>query len=618
MAIILPGLPLFAELLVIFSVSIFALVLFLLLMYEKSSRDLAQIYIRLNLSKYGTFLRNIHYILVLIFIIITFYSVWVGSRPSAYFVVLSLVFLSSATLFLSDVSPKKTRVIRAVLVTLVIVGLSQALIPAMQNRLMISNSDQWGNAYAAGLIVDSGSFLPAATASTGYYSSIPLFVVLVAAVNLLTGSVYLSYLALAGTITIVMVFSIYLIIQKLTSNHVACIAGVFAFVSIPRLAMDYALPSTVSLALGAILVFILISQFLGPKRRSLLIILLISFSTLIFHPSGILVLVMLCGGFLIAFVARIVKRSFPEATIILGLLILVGILSFTYWSMNETVLTSIVSPIEKLITSIQSSVVTPSSATYLPRYFLTGQEIYSFAWALPVGVSAAYVVSVLYTMFNKKANRPPRRGILENFAFISGVLGIALIFSAFISVINYPTGAIERYANQMAYFLLLLPTSAVCSLLISKKRKIGTAVIVTLLLAFVIIGSSSPDWAPSENIAFTTAHSTYDSQVEAQTIVRWLPSNITVYDDYDISVGGAYSLARLQAAGSAGTNQITANLIGVIKDGSFVLPDLIPVNEFYIIKSSEIQNYTAVDKYFGICYDSGRHYLMITPHGLYK
>jgi hypothetical protein len=602
----------FQELLIVFSVSIFALTLYLILTSEKKLKDNIKIPRMMHSTTFSKLLYRIHCSLVLLFIIVSVYSVWFGSRPSVYFVVFGLLFVTSTFLILATLPGKNAYAVRIVLLTVVILSLTQSMIPAIENRLMISGPDQWRDILATKLITDEGNFEHAAAVSGVYYSSIPLFSMLNAAVTLLIGNVYLSFAVLTGIMGLVMALSIYLILWKLTTSHLASVVGVFAFLSIPRLAMDQAIPSTLSLALGSLLILMLINYISVPRRRTLLAVLLIAFSTLIFHPVGIVVLIVLCGAFVLAFLAGVVNQKYPEAKIMLGLLVLICTMSFAFWSLSDiTVFTSMITPLERLITSVPTSL---GPSIYLPRYFLGGLEIYSFAWALPVGMSAAYVTSILYMMLTKKVKQTDDGE--TKFAFIAGTIGLFMIVVAFISVIHAPSASVERYVNNVAYLLLLLPTGVVCSRLIDSRRKIATVCLLVLLGVFVFIGSGSPDWAPSENPTFTIAHATYTSYVEAQTMANFLPNNplapVLIYDDHDIAVGGVASLANISISGP-GTNQITRNVLDSIKDGTFDPFGRTYGVEIFIVRRDEIQNTTVINQYMNILYDSGRHVMIRTP-----
>jgi len=603
----------FQELLIVFSVSIFALTLYLIF---KSKKNFEENKIeRLPVLHSTVFLEalyRIHYSLILLFVIVTGYSIWFGLRPSIYFVIFTLLFLTSIFLVLTSTPGKRALATRTVIITIVMLSLAQSTIPIIENRLMISGPDQWRDIVATKLIIDEGSFGHAAAVSGAYYSSIPLFSMLNAVVTLIIGNVYLSFTVLTGIMGLVMALSIYLILLKLTTSHIASVVGVFAFLSIPRLAMDQAIPSTLSLALGSLLILMLIDYISVPRRRTLLAVLLVAFSTLIFHPVGIVVLIVLCGAFVLAFLAGVINQKYPEAKITLSLLVLICTISFAFWSLSDiTVFTAMITPLEKLIASVPTSL---GPSIYFPRYFLGGLEIYSFAWALPVGMSAAYVTSILYMMLTKKVKQTEDGE--TKFAFVAGTIGLPMIVVAFISVIHAPSASVERYVDNVAYLLLLLPTGVVCSRLIDSRRKIATVCLLALLGVFVFIGSGSPDWAPSENPTFTIAHATYTSYVEAQTMANFLPNNplapVLIYDDHDIAVGGVASLANISVSGT-GTNQITRNVLDTIKDGTFYPFGRAYVIEIFIVKKDEIQNTTVINQYMNILYDSGRHVMIRTP-----
>ena len=601
----------FQQLLVIFSFSIFVFLLFLILKYRKSFEELAVE--KPQVTRSPIFLKvvsRIHYFLVILFMIVTAYSVWFGLRPITYFAIFTLLFLTSILMVLNIPPEKKALVTRTVIFTIILLSLAQSTIPILENRLMISGPDQWRDIFATKLIIGEGSFEHAAQASGSYYSSIPLFSVLNAALTLLIGDVFLSFTVLTGIMGLVMALSIYLILLKLTKNNVASIIAVFVFLSTPRLAVDLAIPSAMSLALGSLLILMLIDYVSVPRRPTFLALLLIALATLFLHPVGIIILIALCGAFALAFFARVIKPKYPEAKITFSLLILICTMSFVYWSQNE-VFNSIITPLTRLLTSVTTSL---GPSIYLPRYFLSGSKIYSFAWALPVGVSAAYVLSILYWRITKKVGRAKDGETLTKFAFIAGMVGLPMLLVAFVSVIKAPGASVERYVNNITYLLLIFPTAVACSRLIGSRRKAVTFCLVALLGFSVFIGSRSPDWAPVENPSFTVSRSTYTSYYEAQTMANFLPKNprspVLIYDDHDISAGGVAGLANVSMANVSISYQIVRNVIDTIKDGTFEPTNRTGIIEIFVIRRDEVQNTTAIDQYMNILYDSGMHYML--------
>ncbi len=557
-----------------------------------------------------------HYSLVFVFLATVVFSVWVGARPSLYYALFSALFVSAVVWLLSETPKRRSHVGKILIVTIIIVSVCQAALPAVENRLMISGSDQWGDIHTTLTITATGSFNSVVSSTANYYySSIPLFSILIASLTLLTGNVYLSYTIVAGSMGLIMGLAIFLFLWKLAKTPMASVVGVFAFLSIPRLAIDQAIPPFLSLALGALLILMLVNYVLAPNRRSMVSFLVVYFSSLLFHPEGIFALLVLGGAFIVAFFIHLVVQKYPYAKLIQRLFLIMATLSVAYWFLSsQTVLNSLITPIQRLFSSITTAAApsTPSIASYTPRYFGTGQEIYSFAWAVPVGIAAAYVTTILFDIFTKRVRRY-NRDSLRMFAAIGGLIALPMLLLAFVSILRAPGASIERYVDNVVYLLLLLPMGVACSQLISNKKKAVTACLVGLLCVFVFIGASSPDWAPRENPTFTAVYSTFESQIEANQVAVFLPNNILVYDDHDISVGGVAAFANVSFS-TTGTNQITSNVLDTIKDGSFSPFYLATSDAFFILKTNEVQNSTAIDNYLNINYNSGFHYVVTNPY----
>jgi hypothetical protein len=610
----------FQELLVVFSVLIFAVTLYLIFKSRKNFEEnkIERIQV-LHSPVFSKVLYRIHYFFLLLFIIVTGYSIWFGLRPFLYYFVFALLFLTSVFLVLASAPGKRVLATRTVLITVIILSLTQSMLPTFENRFIIFGSDQWRDIVATKLISEQGNFSSAAAYSGSYYSSIPLFSVLNAVVTLITGNVFLSFAILTGAMSLVMVLAIYFILLKLARSQIASVVGVFVFLSTPRLALIQVLPSTVSLVLGSVLILLLIEYVSIPCRRTLAALVLVAFSALIFHPTGIIVLIILCGGLVIIHLTGVARQAYPQSKMARNLLGVVCIMAFAYWSLNYVIFTSIITPLKTLLSSIPTSL---GPSIYTPRYLTSGFEVFSYAWAVPAGISAAYVVATLYKLLRgRKDSRATSRETLSILPFTAGMIGLLLIVVGFISIIHAPSASVERYVDNTAYLLLAVSSAVVSSQLIGSRQKLAVVCMIFLLGASVYIGSGCPDWAPFENPTFGAIRDTYTGYVEANTIVKHLPNNITIYADYDIPVDGVAAMADISFS-MPGTFQIIRNVLATIKDGTFnpFVPiyanspaTFASVNATFIVKLDEVQNTTAIDEYMNILYNSGMHIVLRNP-----
>lgn len=259
---------------------------------------------------------------------------------------------------------------------------------------------------------------------------------------------------------------------------------------------------------------------------------------------------------------------------------------------------------------------------YVPRYFQGEFAQDAYSWAFPVGVSGALIASFLSAIIRRKAKFAQKDETLNMFAVSSGIVGLLLILVGFISIVRAPAASVDRYVNDVAYALLLIPTAAVCSQFIGSRKRLLSFCLIALFMGYILIGSSCPDWAPLENSTFGATAATYTGFVEASTIVKFLPNNITIYCDYDIPLGGVAWLNNVSFTGPE-SFQTTRNILDSIKDGTFnpytpfyenAPETFASLNSTYTVKTDQIQNYTVIDDQFNVVYNSGFHILLITPH----
>ncbi len=609
----------FQELLIVFSISIFAFVLFLILISKKNfGNSIIQKLSSLRSPLFLKILYRVHFSLIVLFLVIAVYSYLFGLRPSLYYAVFVSLFLTSVLLVLTSGLGKKRLITRTLLATVVVISLVQCLLPIAENRFIIYGSDQWRDIFATKLITEQGNFATAGEFSSGYYS-IPLFSVFNAVITLFTGNVQVSFAVFLGALSIIMALMIYYILLKLSGSQLASVLGIFIFLSTPRTALLQAVPSLVSLVLGAVLISLFIEYARKPRRSIFLPMVLVASSALIFHPIGIIAVILICVGFILFHFVGVAKQSYPQSNIILGLFVLLCLLSIAYWSLNNPIFISILNPLERLLRSIPSSI---GGSVYTPRYFVSASVIFSFVWALPVGISAAYTMTSLYDLIRgRKTGNASGKNVLNLFPVIIGVIGLPLIIVAFVSVINAPEASVERYINEIAYLFLVFASAIICSKLINSKLKLAAVGIICLLSVSIYIGAGSPDWAPIENPSFGAIFTTYTGYVEANTITRYLPDNIGIYTDYDIPLDGVARMANVSFSVPV-SFQTVRNVLDSIKAGTFdpyapIYPDssvtLASLNTTYTVKVDQIQNTTAIDNHMNILYSSGFHVFLRTP-----
>jgi len=169
---------------------------------------------------------------------------------------------------------------------------------------------------------------------------------------------------------------------------------------------------------------------------------------------------------------------------------------------------------------------------YVPLYNSSGYEVFAYAWAIPVALSVALIISFILRCMRKKRFDPGHSLII-----VAALAGLATVFIAYLS---YPRGETGQYLIIVGYFLLLLSSSVVAAKLLMHKSKKYVGIIGVILALFVLVGTYSPDWAPLEHQDFETAATIhpFHSYLEARTITPLISANSTVYYDYDFPIGG--------------------------------------------------------------------------------
>ncbi|MCW4009508.1 MAG: hypothetical protein NWF05_02670 [Candidatus Bathyarchaeota archaeon] len=604
----------FQTLLVVFSVLIFALTLLLIFLSEKNAQKTqAKKLLLLDSPVFSKLLYRIHFGLLFVFIAVTAYSIWFSIRPSLYYALFASLFVTLLLLILTSAPEKRVLLKRTVLVTVIILAFTQSMLPTFQNRLIAFGPDQWPGVTTAKQIADQGYFVPVTTGS--YYYTIPLCNLLNTAIYLFTGNAFISIAISLGTLILAITLAIYFVLLKLTKSQLASIIAVFVFLSTPRLAIVETIPSIFSLVLAAVLVMLLINCILNPLRATVVALAIISFAAIVIHPVGISVLIAICGGLLVLHHIGLVRQEHSESKMVLNLFGLFSIMTLAYWSFNQPIFNSIVNPLTTLLTTVSAPSSGPS--VYTPNYFVSTSTSFSLVWALPVGISGAFVISYFYKILKnrKKISRLSKKTTLI-LPFVAGAVGLFFILVAFASIINAPGAAVERYVNTAAYLLLIFSSAVAAFQIIKSKQSFAIITMICLLAVSIFVGVGSPDWAVFENPGFTAVHSTYTGYVESTTMLKFLPNGTTVYTDNDLpDFLWMPELVNVDLYEPI-SYQTTRNVLDSVKNGFFNLTNpeysQININATYIIKLSEISNLTVVNKYMNALYNSGSHVVFKT------
>jgi len=589
----------FTYLLIIFALGIFAFVLVMLLWARKGARQM-----QLTMKPRSSWLFIAYCALAAAFVLFSAYSVIVGSRPLVWFFVFATIGML-ALYFVNSSVPIHRRFSIGFVILLAVV---ESLTPMIQNRLVLINSDQWRDLRVTTYIMNEGTFQNAPGLGTGYYSFIPLFNVLNAEITQVTGwSAEVTFAFLQFAITLLSVISIYVIVAKLTGQASASIIAILLFLSTPRLSNVQVVPSTVGISLGFLLILLLVKENASSLRSVIILTSLLAFAVNIFHPVGMIPILALCLGIIVMkWVPMIGKPSVDAISFAWRILSVCLLITLAYWTADSRVFLGIFNPALRLI-HIFTSAAEAHPSLYQPQYQGAGFELFSFAWALPVAFTAAYVLLVI---MKRRGNTFSNSALHQKVVVVASFAGLLLILSALVTVVVSPGGGLEKYLNIPAYALLLLPSSFVFSLFLTSSKKIPIIIALLLLSASVVIGSRSPDWAPFESPDFGAFRSTFTSSIEANTLVTLVPNGARLYEDYDIPLAEVAILKQVEYM--TDRNYDTTRKVVQMFEGNLFRPfDANYRDAVIVMKTDRIVNKEMLTVYINIVYSSGRHVVVV-------
>lgn len=179
--------------------------------------------------------------------------------------------------------------------------------------------------------------------------------------------------------------------------------------------------------------------------------------------------------------------------------------------------------------------------TYVPRYESGSSEsylVYSYAWAFPVAVSTALLLSYLTRVLTRR-NKESSQIIGVTSAF----LATTIVGAGFLA---YKVSESGQYFIPLGYFLAMISSTIALSRILERNLKASFTALILLAL-FIYTGTSSPSHANLEHPEFESAakihrHTRY---IEASLVSKMLDPQSKVYYDYDLPIsGGIYKTIR--------------------------------------------------------------------------
>lgn len=539
-----------------------------------------------------------------VFILFSLYELILGSRSLIWFGLYGIV--ACASLYFSNSSAALQRRSSLIIILFLVVLLS--VTPKIQNRGIIYGPDEWRDVKVTTYVVENGTFMDAPYFKGDYYSALPLFNILNAMVSSLSGwNVMLIFSLMPPILTIASSLVTYAVMYRLSKSHMLASLFVILSSSMPRSSSGQYIPAVLSGSLGSLLVLLLILVCLKKDRRFLVLASITAFTVSLVHPLGVMPLLLLSVGIL-ALVGFFFRKSLPTSTISAtrGFFLACLVIGIAAWSSQAILLNGVTAPVEKFIETLVSFGRIRTS--YSLQYQSQGLELYAYPWAVPVSVSAAFLLLSLKDLLKRN---PRRKGLDYVFFLASAAVGLILVLLGFASVVSNPGAAVERYVNGTAYGLLSFSTALVFFVMF-RGRKIFAVLAIALLFANIVIGTNSPDNAPFEHESFGAFRTTWISTIEAHDIIVFLNSTTRVYGDHDIPVSSLMSQIGLQNQTYVGFQPIRA-VLETFKNNSFTPFDPQYASSVFIIKTDEIINHGLFSNYVNTLYNSERHVMIANP-----
>jgi hypothetical protein len=514
-----------------------------------------------------------------------------GDRSILWFALFSMYLVVSLFFGLSE----KTSYRNVTISTVIGLAILVSAIPIIQNKGVVFGPDQWRDLSLTSSISKSGTF--ESTAPLFYYSLIPLLSVInVVVANVAGWSPMITFAVMQLVYSIIAIISIYLIVERLSGSSVASLLAVAIFLSTPRMTTVQVVSATASKALGLILILFMLEE----NRKLLYVVPFVAFTTTVIHPIGVIPpMAVIIGIILIGYIYPRFKLSVQTEFYLQSIFAIIFMVTLIYWSLDSRVLMGVFNPLKRLFFIMTSLEYSPS--VYTPQYLESGFLMYSYAWAFPAAVSAAYALM----FFNDMRRSSINRGLMSNFGLSSSFFSILMLMISFLVAILNPGASIDRYISGSAYVLMIFPSALVYHRIISTRKKYIVVIGLLMLSANIFLGNSSPSWAPFENPTFGSITTTYMGYIEAKDILPTIPSGERIYEDNDIPIWGVANLNEVDIMRDR-SYQTVRVVIDSLKTNDIDLNNTRILNSLIFIKTGEIEDqriYNITD----VVYSNGFH-----------
>ncbi len=519
----------FRELLVLTAVST---ALFFLIIYLRSREDL----LVKSIERLG---RTSFIVVISMFIVLVFYSLIMGYRPHIYFlytgILVPLLVLGrkSADKYFKNINP--------ILLILVLFSFTEPLILLFGNRFYPLVDWSKDSIFVTGSLAE----YQREQIAIGLYYLIPvreLGEIMLIRFTFQDQLIRLIYILAVDT---ALILSFYNFFIRLGYDRLAGILAILFFWSNPG--NSFTMGRLVTEAYPFLYIFLLVLYVSMNARTPILLLLTIVGLPMIFaHGSPFVSIILLFGSLILI---THVKNRFKTINVKLDWtkakspLLILFIVTFLYWGWTH-IIRSIAELGIKLVDSLSQYFIetaeeqagTTTGWVYTPRYYLSGLEIYAYAWAFPIGLIGGYA---LYFILKRRFNN-----IDNGLAEVAAILGGGVIATSYIS---YTIGEAGQYWIPVGYFITLIASIIAARRALSIDNKVMFTMVLVLISVFVVIGTSSPTHAPLEHPEFESIsyRFRYTRYIEASIVGSYIPHFVTIYFDYDLPVrGGIYKGIR--------------------------------------------------------------------------
>jgi len=472
--------------------------------------------------------------LLFLYLLVVAYSAITLTRPTVWFLFTGLLV---GALVLASIMKKSSRLVTlgALLMPIVLIFLTLVI----NGPTPITQDEGLWTGLSYRIIAD-GVWKSNVYSLASYYQFFPIIPYLKATISMITGLDMLYFVnpLVMLVVTLLVSLNIYIILKNLIGmrGKKLGVLGPLLFCSAPYLLSIGFDPQTLATVLFLTSLAVLSTR--TPEKftykNCLITVILISIVGVITHATYPIFLLLTLIALLFAY-GKLAERV-SEANLLRSVIRVVTLFTLSYWAYTFILDSLVIGYGKPWIQSLIGLITGEAKPFAAGRHvwFDLGPTELAYSFALLPAFAIAYISTEMIPGLRSFAKaKKVIHNLRRNPFYTLGAAGLLLVGLAFITRAS-PGVGFTRYLGP-AYILLVVTSTAIISKIASKKRLVNTTLMVIIIAMSSFYAVLNPSLSPDVHEIMGLANNR--SWNVAQTLVRYIPPNLTYRMDQRVDIG---------------------------------------------------------------------------------